>query len=82
MAQWGTYSKPHVTRAEHPALLALLSARGGTRTLTPLREPDFESGASTNSTTRATVQHFRILHAVEPTLTFCPCNPLKYTNLN
>ncbi len=37
-------------------LVTLHSARGGTRTLTPLREPDFESGASTNSTTRAGVQ--------------------------
>ena len=31
----------------------LHGARRGGRTLTPLREPDFESGASTNSAIRA-----------------------------
>ena len=33
---------------------ALECARKGTRTPTPLREPDFESSASTNSAIRAT----------------------------
>ena len=34
-------------------ILQLLSARNRNRTCTPLRKPDFESGASTNTAIRA-----------------------------
>ena len=52
-----TKTQPHANPragSQAPYILTLHNgARGGIRTLTPLREPDFESGASTNSTTRA-----------------------------
>lgn len=40
-----------VDRLGNPSILT--GAEGGTRTLTPFLAPDFESGASTSSTTSA-----------------------------
>lgn len=44
---------PHWHRKRHPALSRAASTSGGTRTHTPQRAPDFESGMSTNSITEA-----------------------------
>ena len=52
-------------RFDVPAAVADLaqtsSAEGGNRTHTPRREPDFESGASTNSATSALVHRRRLI---------------------
>ena len=44
---------PHWHRKRHPTLSRGTSTSGGTRTHTPQRAPDFESGMSTNSITEA-----------------------------
>ena len=44
------------TRVIHLRITRVFGSRGGTRTHTPLREPDFESSASANSATRPGVR--------------------------